>query len=191
MYHPTGQKGSWEWMWFGWAFIIFLWNLMARSCSIGNIMLQHLRWADDCLIVRLPKHKGDQEGERSLLMDRHVYANPLELSICPILSLAVLVFCKGFREAGGKQQVFEGTRTENKFSDMLSVILKGLSDSVQALLGANIKDIGTHTPRKSCATYACGVVDGPSSVMVFLRAAWSLGNVKDRYLFSGNICQLY
>ncbi len=85
------MKGSFEWMWFGWAFFLFSWNLMARSCSVGNIMLQHMRWADDCLIVRLPKHKGDQEGE-ALLMDRHVYANPLEPCICPILALAVLTF---------------------------------------------------------------------------------------------------
>jgi hypothetical protein len=121
---PAGSKGTWEWMWFGWAFFIFLWNLMARSHSIGHIMLQHMRWSDDCLIVKLPKHKGDQEGDRAILMDRHVYANPLEPSICPILSLATLIFCKGFRQVGGKQQVFEGNRTENKFSDMLAVILK-------------------------------------------------------------------
>jgi hypothetical protein len=184
-YEPVGSKGTWEWMWFGWPFFIFLWNLMARSHSVGNIMLQHIRWADDSLIVRLPKHKGDQEGDRALLVDRHVYANPIEPVVCPILSLAVLTYCKGFRQVGGRQQVFEGHRTENKFSEVMGVILKGLSESQKLQLGANIKDIGTHTPRKSSTTYACGLVDGPSAVMVFLRAAWSLGNVKDRYLFSG------
>ena len=29
------------------------------------------------------------------------------------------------------------------------------------------------------------MINGPSTVQVFLRAGWSLGNVQDRYLFAG------
>ena len=36
---PTRQRGSWELMYFGWVFLIFCWNLLARSISVGNIML--------------------------------------------------------------------------------------------------------------------------------------------------------
>jgi hypothetical protein len=33
------------------------------------------------------------------------------------------------------------------------------------------------------ATFAAGQTDGPSVIAVFLRALWSIGDVKDRYLF--------
>jgi len=135
-------------MWFGWPFFIFLWNLMARSHSVGNIMLQHIRWADDSLIVRLPKHKGDQEGDRALLVDRHAYANPIEPVVCPILSLAVLTYCKGFRQVGGRQQVFEGHRTENKFSEVMGVILKA-HQNLKNYNSERISKILEHTPREN------------------------------------------
>jgi hypothetical protein len=42
-------------------------------------------------------------------------------------------------------------------------------------------DIGTHSLRKGSATYAGGLVDGPSAISIHLRAGWSLGGVQDRY----------
>lgn len=39
--------------------------------------------------------------------------------------------------------------------------------------------------RKGAASYCAGMINGPSTVQVFLRAGWSLGNVQDRYLFAG------
>ena len=156
---------------------------MARSCSIGDLMLQHIRWHNDALVCTLPKHKGDQVGDK--IVDRHVFANPLNPVICPILSLGVLLFCKPFREHGGLQQVFEGNRSECRFSEILSCILADLSEASKLLLGANIQDLGTHSGRKGSSSFALSMIGGPTPVQVFLRAGWSLGNVPDRYLFSG------
>jgi hypothetical protein len=47
---------------FAWAFFVVQWNLMARSESVTAILLDHISWTDDSLIIYIPKHKADQEG---------------------------------------------------------------------------------------------------------------------------------
>jgi hypothetical protein len=181
---PEHRSSNYTQTIFAWPFVVFCWNLMARSCSVGGLMFQHLIWKEDSLVCTLPRHKGDQTGDK--VVDRHVYANPLNPAICPILSLGVLILCKPFRTEGGMQQVFEGERSESRFSDILNFILINMSESTKNSLGADLKDIGTHSCRKGATTYANSMVGGPSPVQVYLRAGWSLGNVQDRYLFSGD-----
>ncbi|CAK9251868.1 unnamed protein product [Sphagnum jensenii] len=36
------------------------WNLVSRANSVGNVMLQHVDWKEDSMIITFPKHKGDQ-----------------------------------------------------------------------------------------------------------------------------------
>ncbi|KAH9093064.1 hypothetical protein Ae201684P_008728 [Aphanomyces euteiches] len=43
-------------------FLIFCWNLMARSVSVGSIRYDHLCWEGDALVVRFAFTKNDQEG---------------------------------------------------------------------------------------------------------------------------------
>eukprot|EP01034_Spumella_vulgaris_P035606 gene35606-43904_t len=75
---------------------------MARSIMVGNMMYQHVSWSGDALTVNVPGHKGDKEGAKDYA--RHVYANPLEPAICPILSLAVMIFSSSFRSGDKRQQ---------------------------------------------------------------------------------------
>eukprot|EP00644_Phytophthora_capsici_P014639 jgi/Phyca11/124673/e_gw1.54.169.1 len=56
----TGQ--AWSTVLFGWSFFVLMWNLMSRADSIDTIMLQHMEWVEDCLIVEEQGHKGDQTG---------------------------------------------------------------------------------------------------------------------------------
>lgn len=184
--HPADPKkkiGSWAQQLFAWSYFIFCWNLMARSVTVGRIMYQHISWSGDALIVNVPGHKGDQEGAKDY--GRHVYANPLEPSICPILSLAVMIFSSTFRTGDKRQQLFEGNHSESRFSAILRVIVDALDPADERTLGAKKKDIGTHSPRKGSPSYALAMIEGPNPVQVFLRAGWSLGNVQDRYLFAG------
>jgi len=60
---------------FAWVFLLFAWNLMARSMSVSSIMFDHIGWVGDCMTVVFPKHKGDPEGNNA--SPKHVYANPL------------------------------------------------------------------------------------------------------------------
>ena len=63
--------------------MIFCWNLIARSHSVSNIMLQHMDWRNDSLVVIFAKSKSDQTGE-GCANEKHVYANPINPIVCPI-----------------------------------------------------------------------------------------------------------
>ena len=132
---------------------------------------------------RVAQHKGDKEGQ--VRFGRHVYANPGDPKICPVLAVAVLTFSKTYRGAGGRQQLFEGAKAESRFSDILLSTIDKLNDGQLMILGVDKKDIGTHSCRKGCPSYLLGIVDGPDPVKVYLRAGWSLGNVQDRYIYEG------
>ena len=79
-------------MLFGWPFLVLQWNLMARSATVSDMMLEHVGWEGDSLLISTPKHKGDQEGARCFA--RHLYANPLNPAICPVLALAITTFTR-------------------------------------------------------------------------------------------------
>ena len=61
----------------------------AENCVDANI--NHIYFENDSLIFEFAKSKSHQEGEEHV-GPWHVYANPMEPSICPVLSLAVLMF---------------------------------------------------------------------------------------------------
>ena len=82
-------------MLFAWPYLLFQWNLIARAKSVAMLMMEHISWESDALMVTVPKHKGDQEGAN--VFPRHVYANPSDPAICPVLALAVLVFVRVLR----------------------------------------------------------------------------------------------
>ena len=64
-------------------FLLLCWNLMARSVSVGSIMLQHIMWENDSLLITMPQHKRDQEGNNCY--PKHVYANPENPVLCGTL----------------------------------------------------------------------------------------------------------
>ena len=72
-------------------FLVLEWNLMARASNCTNFRLGHLEWRQDCLVFFFGKSKRDQTGENSD-SPWHVYSNPCEPSICPVLALVRYVF---------------------------------------------------------------------------------------------------
>jgi len=72
-----------------------MWNLMSRSDSVDSLMLTHFDWDEDSLIIEEQGHKADQKGEFKYW--KHIYANPLNPDVCPILALGVHLFCSGFQ----------------------------------------------------------------------------------------------
>ena len=138
------------------------------------------------MTITTPRTKTDQTGETAFA--KSIFANPMKPSVCPILALAVATLCRPLRSdspSTAAPQLFDGNDQEDRFSNILSTVLTTLSTSKAALLGAKAEHIGTHSARKGAASYTVTVVDGPSSVATFLRAGWSLGNTKDRYIFEG------
>lgn len=77
---------------FAHSFLSLQWNLMCRSASTAAICYSHVTWRNDALGVVFPKMKNDQSGERPR-EPRHIYANPVIPSVCPILSLGIYFAC--------------------------------------------------------------------------------------------------
>ncbi len=154
-----------------------------RSVSVASIMLSHLSWREDHLTCALPRTKSDQCGESTF--PRSMFANPLDPVICPILALGVCILSRPYRPDGVHPALFEGTDQEDRYGKILSSVLQNLPESLLSSLGAKRTEIGTHSARKGAPTFALSMPGGPSPVSVFLRAGWSLGNVKDRYIFEG------
>lgn len=175
---------------FGWPYLVLQWNLIARTATVSAMMMEHVSWEGDALLISTPKHKGDQEGVKCFA--RHLYANPSSPIICPVLALAVLTFIRVLKhdpQAGPQSspnyRIFDGSSNDARWSELLGRIIASLPETDVRMLGAAKKQLGTHSVRKGAATYCTGMVNGPSTVQVFLRAGWSLGNVQDRYLFAG------
>lgn len=129
-------------------FIVLSWNLFARSHSIASLMFNHIEWKEDSLLITLPRHKGDQEGIK--VYPVHVYANPLSPFICPILALAIHVFCTQSHTTNGSQQNWKlfagGSSVQHKFSNWLQELLQS-NIFTDGELGALKTELGTHSFR--------------------------------------------
>ena len=162
------------------AFLTLQWNLIARAETVGLINFSQLYWEDDHLKIFFPKHKSDQIG---LTKDeaRHIYSNPLMPEVCPIRALAAyaLTFPQVFRDG---KKIFPGEASHNRFDQEFKRIME-LHDNDYLNINVVYSDLGTHSIRKGGATYCCaGVHPGPPVISVCLRAGWTIGRVKERYL---------
>lgn len=181
--NPNEVAGNWATASFGWAFFVIMWNLMSRADSVENIMLQHINWLGDALVITEQGGKADQKGENNY--GKHIFANPLQPAMCPILSLAVLIFSGPHHAPNGRQQLFVGTDSKGRFAHLLQEMIAGLTDEEVRLLGCEVEDVGMHSERKGSSTYCLGQIGGPTPISVFLRMGQSLGQLKDRYIFFG------
>lgn len=138
----------------------FCWNLVSRSNRVGNLAFEPITWQGDALIVHLPKTKGDQEGEKAF--PRHVFSNPLNPKVCPIVALAVHVFSSELCPSKTKMKVFQSTKPQGLFNSWLSGLWGRISFSYFLFL---------FFLRKGGATYALSFPGGPSAVAVSLLAS--------------------
>jgi hypothetical protein len=75
---------------FGWTFIVFAWNMIARSISVSQIMLEHISMEQDCAVLLIPKDKVNKRGD--IKKKCHIFASPETPLQCPFLALACYVF---------------------------------------------------------------------------------------------------
>lgn len=77
-------------------------------------MYDHISWTEDCMTVVFPTHKVDREGRDAA--PKHVFANPINPEVRPILSLAIYIFTCGFRRSQSRTMVFgSGNDAESRF----------------------------------------------------------------------------
>ena len=175
-------------------FLILEWNLMARASNCLLLNLGHIEWRNDCLVFFFGKSKCDQTGENS---DNpwHVYSNPYEPTICPVLAMATYV-CSYPDIVTGKSTLFPGNDQYSRFLKIFHKVVDNNIDEFQAL-GITKNSLGAHSPRKGAITMvSTGCTVSPPMTSICLRAAWSMGSVKDRYIhykkagdqFTGRCC---
>ena len=151
-------------------FLIMCWNLMCRAGNAVSIWISHMEWRVDALGIYFAHMKNDQLGERPR-DPRHIYANPVNPEICPILSLGIYLMLFPAVLSGSK--LFPGGEQYDRFRRNLSEILRGLGVS---------DDIGSHSARKGASTYvSSGSTAAPSSQAINLRGGWAMGGVHDTY----------
>ncbi|KAJ1406964.1 hypothetical protein B484DRAFT_307516, partial [Ochromonadaceae sp. CCMP2298] len=123
----------------------------------------HIGWQDNSLVIQEQGHKGDQTGSDKFW--NHIFANPLQPKVCPVLALAVLVFAGPPRAATGRQQLF--------------MVLYSLTEQDKQTLGQEREDLGPYSLRKGSASYCLGQVNAANPVTVQLRMGHGLGKWRE------------
>jgi hypothetical protein len=156
-------------------FLILCWNMFARSCSVVDLRTHHFSWEQDSLVIDMSRQKADQTGEK--MTPKHIFANPFEPAICPILAMALHLFSISFRPNNAdKSKLFVGAAYDT-FSKWLNEVISAIPN-----LNYDPKSFGTHSFRKGIASYCSGFIGGPPIFAIFLRAGWSISQVMDRYI---------
>lgn len=164
-------------------FLLLCWNLLARAVTVSAVMYDHISWEGDAMTIKVSRMKNDQEGVKAY--PRHIYANPLNPILCPILSIAILIFTKGFQREGSDRLIFGNKKcARDRFSKWLLGILRDCA-LVIVSMGLIVSEIGSHSFRKGIATSLANTPGGPTAINIWLRAGWSLGAVQSRYIFEG------
>ena len=133
------------------AFLNMTWNLCCRATNTCSIHLHHIEWADDSLCVYFAHMKNDQVGDRKR-DPRHIYANPNNPIVCPVLSLAI--YLSVFSISGTKNSaLFPGSNQYKRFSKYFEMILWKHKDEIIAEFGIDVKNIGINSLRKGSTSF--------------------------------------
>ena len=119
LYKGNGESRS-DYL-FAHAFLTLEWNLMARSDNCLRMHVSRFQWYGDSLQFFFGKHKHSQTGENSS-EPWHVYANPKNPFICPILALSKYVFSNPDLVNDGKNLLFPG---EHQYERFIKIFNKG------------------------------------------------------------------
>jgi hypothetical protein len=142
-----------------------------------------LSWDNDALTILFSNAKNDQEGRYQY--PRHVYPNPMNPAICPILGLAMYWACLPLsNNACAETQLFPGTNQYSRYSKIMHRLweVPHIKDFLQAS-GVEEGDLGSHSTRKGSATNcSSGSTSCPSQSAICLRAGWSMPGVQGTYI---------
>ena len=165
---------------FAHCFLVIEWNLMARSDNVIYTHINHMKRIDDALVFYFKKSKGDQEGVNEN-EPWHVYANPSQPFICPILAMTRYVACNP-QVLAGDCKIFESKNPYQRYIKAFRRILE-TNEAIFVAMGVDIDELGSHSVRKGSASRcSTGCTVSPPMASICLRAGWSMGPVKERYI---------
>ena len=165
------------------AYLILCWNLIARSSNVADLLWNNISWKDDCITVLYEKGKTNQEGMNKVPW--HVYANPEDPLICPVLALGLKLCTETDAFGNSPFKVFPSSTSDNSFSTWLRKTVDALAQDPEILISVPADRVGTHSLRKGAASYVDGLTDGPNTDSVKLRMEHKLGGCDFRYIFRG------
>jgi len=149
---------------------------MSRVGNAVQICKNHLEWRDDALLIYFAHEKTDQTQSKPG-DPRHIYANPYQPAICPVLSLGIFFLAFDITK-NDDPQIFSGSDQYCRFHKSLKELFAECMT-----LGCSVQAYGTHSIRKGAATFASsGTTACPSYAAISLRAGWSMGGVSSAYI---------
>ena len=163
---------------FAHCFMVLQFNVMCRASNIVSLCYSHIQWDEDAIAVYLVHQKNDQHGEQRDL-PRHVYANPFQPEICPILALSMLFAVCGFDHE--KRLVLPGHAQYDRYRKTLRDMLDTdeWCKTQLPLLNLTSQQIGSHSLRKAaCQFLNGGTTTAPNSNAVLARGGWQRGMMK-------------
>ncbi|KAF1323390.1 hypothetical protein FI667_g10578, partial [Globisporangium splendens] len=168
------------------ACLVLGWNLMCRPASAFAIRHSHLEWKGDALRIYFAHitsgpSVGDRAGD-----PRHIYANPLRPSVCPVLALGIYWSCNSFNESG---LLFPGHHQYDRFRKCLYRLLSvpEVAGELERR-GVGLSDLGMHSTRQGAAAYcSSGSTACPSTTAINVRGGWPTGGVQGAYDAAGDM----
>lgn len=117
--------------------LVLSWNLNGRGGDAASTRFADMTWRGDTLMVT-----RDGQGQ-----PKHVYANPTDPMVCPILSLGVYFATVGLTDGGDR--LFPGSNLGSRLNHMLTGLIEGDGELVKAALALHDKkpDFGPHSLR--------------------------------------------
>jgi hypothetical protein len=136
------------------ALLVVTWNLACRVNNTVNIQFQDMCWSHhfDCFQVHFAHSKTDPTGD-DWCYPRHIFSNPFDPLVCPVLSLAMyFTSCFAGINITSEDFLFPGPKQEQRFAKLFHRILIENETEVQSL-GYSINQLGTHSIRKGASSY--------------------------------------
>ena len=167
---------------FAHAFLTLEWNLMCRADNLVSLNVNHIGWEDDSFLCNLAKSKHDQEGEGAKT-PWHIYANPANPFICPVLAMALYIFSHpSILTNTSSSFLFTGNNQYKRYTQILRKAIMMDPDKFRRA-GVDVDTTASHSVRKGSSTYASsGCTVSPGMAPICNRAGWKMGGTRDKYI---------
>ena len=127
------------------------WNLICHATNTCAIHLHHMDWQNDLLYIYFAHMKNNQVDNRKR-DPRHIYSNPIDPKVCPILSLSI--YFSVFNIIGTKDStLFPRENQYKRFSKYLKKICTKYEDKILRDFQTVIEDIGVHSLWEGATSY--------------------------------------
>ena len=88
-------------------FLVLEWNLISRAENCLTANISQIYFHQDSILFDFGKSKSDQEGIKNIDHPWHLYANPLDPIVCPLVALTRYLFPHP-NILKGEESLFEG-----------------------------------------------------------------------------------